>query len=80
MQELTSTLAKRADELHVHVGREDRDATVRVVALGWSDPPPNATAFESGLAALDGTLELRPDPDADDTLIAVVRLGTPDDA
>lgn len=78
VQELTSTLAKRADELQVHVGREDRDATVRVVAVGWSDSPPNASAFESGLAALDGTLDLRPDPDADDTLLAVVRLGTPD--
>ena len=32
VQELTSTLAKRADELQVHVGREERDATVRVVA------------------------------------------------
>src|SRR5690349_12851650 len=64
VQELTSTLAKRADELQVHVGREDRDATVRVVAVGWSDSPPNASAFESGLAALDGTLDLRPAPDA----------------
>ena len=78
VQELTATLAKRADELQVHVGREDRDATVRVVAIGWSDSPPNAAAFESGLAALDGTLDLRPDPDAEDTLVAVVRLGTPD--
>jgi len=79
VQELTSTLAKRADELHVEVGRAERDATVRVVALGWSDAPPNASAFESGLAALDGTLDLRPDPDADDTLLAVVRLGVADD-
>jgi hypothetical protein len=79
VQELTSTLAKRADELHVHVGREDRDATVRVEAVGWSDAPPNAAAFESGLAALDGTLDLRQDPETDDTLLAVVRLGTPDD-
>jgi len=79
VQELTSTLAKRADELHVHVGREERDATVRIVAVGWTDGPPNASAFESGLAALDGTLDLRPDPDADDTLLAVVRLGTSDD-
>jgi hypothetical protein len=80
VQELTATLAKRADELRVDVGREERDATVRVVALGWSDSPPNASAFESGLAALDGTLDLRPDPDTADTLLAVVRLGTPDDA
>jgi len=49
-----------------------------VVAVGWTDAPPNASAFESGLAALDGTLDLRPDPDADDTLLAIVRLGAPD--
>jgi hypothetical protein len=80
VQELTSTLAKRADELEVHVGREDRDATVRVLAIGWTDAPPNASAFESGLAALDGTLDLRADPDADDTLLAIVRLGNTEDA
>jgi hypothetical protein len=80
VQELTATLAKRADELQVDVGREDGDATVRVAAIGWTDSPPNASAFESGLAALDGTLDLRPDPDAADTLLAVVRLGTGDDA
>ena len=80
VQELTSTLAKRADELQVFVGREERDATVRVVAIGWTDAPPNASAFESGLAALDGTLDLRPDPDTADTLLAVVRLGAGDDA
>ncbi|MGZ4796675.1 MAG: hypothetical protein ACXV8T_12345, partial [Acidimicrobiia bacterium] len=74
VQELTATLAKRADELAVFVGREDRDITVRVAAIGWNDAPPNATAFESGLAALDGTLDLRPDPDTSDTLLAVVRL------
>jgi hypothetical protein len=79
VQELTSTLAKRADELQVHVGREGRDPTVRVVAVGWTDAPPNASAFESGLAALDGTLDLRPDPDTSDTLLAIVRLGTADD-
>ncbi len=79
VQELTSTLAKRADELQVHIGREDRDATVRVVAIGWPDAPPNVSAFESGLAALDGTLDLRADPDAEDALVAIVRLGTADD-
>ena len=47
--------------------------------IGWTDAPPNVSAFESGLAALDGTLDLRPDPDADDTLLAIVRLGTADD-
>ena len=53
---------------------------MRVVAVGWTDAPPNVSAFESGLAALDGTLDLRPDPDTADTLLAVVRLGTADDA
>jgi len=80
VQELTATLAKRADELSVSVGRDDRDAVVRVAAIGWADAPPNATAFEAGLAALDGTLDLRADPDASDTLLAVVRLGQSDDA
>jgi hypothetical protein len=75
VQELTAALAKRADEMTVTVGRHDRDATVRVAAIGWTDAPPNATAFEAGLAALDGTLDLRPDPDASDTLLAIVRLG-----
>ncbi len=56
----------------------DQDTTVvTVAAIGWTEVAPNATAFESGLAALDGTLELRPDPDRDATLLAVVRLGIP---
>lgn len=78
VQELTATLAKRADELGVAVVRDDDLLTVSVRAVGWTDPAPNASAFESGLAALDGTLDLRPDPDAGDTLLAVVRLAPPD--
>jgi hypothetical protein len=74
IQELTATLAKRADEIDVHVTRDDRDAIVRVAARGWTDPPPNAAAFEHGLAALEGTLDLRSDPDDADTLLAIVRL------
>lgn len=78
VQELTATFAKRADELSVDVHREERDVIVSVAAIGWADPPPNAAAFESGLAALDGTLELRPETDPDAALVAVVRLGRPE--
>ncbi len=78
VQELTATLAKRADELGVAVVRDDDLITVSVRAAGWTDPAPNASAFESGLAALDGTLDLRPDPDESDTLLAVVRLAPPE--
>jgi hypothetical protein len=75
VQELTATLAKRAEELTVAVTRDGDTTVVTVGAIGWSEAAPNAAAFESGLAALDGTLELRPDPDAEETLLAVVRLG-----
>lgn len=78
VQELTATLAKRADELNVTVAQDDDLAVVTVAAVGWSDPPPNVAAFESGLAALEGTLELRPDADQADTLLAIVRIGTDD--
>lgn len=78
VQELAATLAKRADELSVEVGREDTDALVLVSARGWADAPPNASAFEHGLAALDGTLDLRPHDDMPDTLVAIVRLARPE--
>ncbi len=74
IQELTATLAKRADEIDVQISRDDRDALVRIAAHGWTDAPPNAAAFEHGLAALEGTLDLRSDEDAEDTLLAIVRL------
>ena len=50
---------------------------VTVAAEGWTDPAPNVAALESALAALEGTLELRPSPDAADTLLATVRIGSP---
>jgi hypothetical protein len=78
VQELTATLAKRADDLSVEIGREDADALVVVSAHGWTDTPPNASAFEHGLAALDGTLHLRPHEDDPDTLVAIVRLAPPE--
>ena len=78
VQELTATLAKRADELNVSIGREGDLAVVTVAAVGWTDPAPNVAAFESGLSALEGTLELRPDPEQADTLIAIARIGTDD--
>jgi hypothetical protein len=74
VQELTALLAKRADELHVTVARDGGLAVVTVEARGWPDNPPSVTAFEAGLAPLDGTLELRP-ADEGDALVAVVRLG-----
>lgn len=78
VQELTATLAKRADELRVTIGREGDLAVVTVAAVGWTDPSPNVAAFESGLSALEGTLELRPDADDADTLLAIARVGTAD--
>lgn len=80
VQELTATFAKRADELAVSITRDDDIVVVTVAAIGWTDAHPNASAFESGLAALDGTLALRADPDDADTLLAVVRLGPQDPA
>ena len=78
VQELAATLAKRADELHVTIGHEDELVVITVGAVGWTDPPPNVAAFESGLSALEGTLELRPDTEAPETLLAIARLGTDD--
>ena len=78
VQELTATFAKRAEEIEVSIEREKETVVVTVAAIGWAEAPPNASAFESGLAALDGTLALRADPERADTLLAVVRLGTPD--
>ncbi len=78
VQELTATLAKRADELKVTVGRDDDLAVVTVAALGWTDASPNIAAFESGLSALEGTLELRPDSEDADTLLAIARISTVD--
>ena len=71
VQELAATLAKRADELQVRIEREDDDAVVTVVAVGWTDPVPSQPALEQGLSALDGSLELS---NGDGTLTAVARL------
>jgi hypothetical protein len=77
VQELSAVLAKRADELAVTVTRDDDITVVTVAAEGWTDPAPNVAALESALGALEGTLELRPSPDASDTLLATVRIGSP---
>ena len=74
VQELTAILAKRADELQVSIEREHDRAIITVAALGWDDSTPNTAAFESGLDALDGALELRPDPETADTLLAIVTI------
>ena len=78
VQELAATLAKRADELKVSIDREDDLAVITVAAIGSVDSSPNVAAIESALAALEGTLELRPDPDDADTLLAIARVGTGD--
>ncbi|MEP6623675.1 MAG: hypothetical protein ABJC79_04480 [Acidimicrobiia bacterium] len=79
VQELSAVLAKRADELVVSVAREDDITVVTISAEGWTDPTPTVTALESGLGALEGTLELRPDPETADTLLATVRIGNADE-
>jgi hypothetical protein len=74
VQELAATLAKRADELQVRIERDDDDAVVTVVAVGWNDPVPSQPALEQGVSALDGSLELS---NGDGTLTAVARLDRP---
>ena len=78
VQELAATLAKRADELTVSITREDDLAVITVAAVGSNDASPNVAAFESAIAALEGTLELRPHPEDADTLLAIARFGTGD--
>lgn len=79
VQELCAVLAKRADELAVSVTRADDITVVTIAAEGWTDPVPNVAALESGLGALEGTLELTPSPEAAETLLATVRIGSPGD-
>ncbi len=71
VQELAATLAKRADELKISVDRDGDAARVVVHAAGWSDTAPNHATLEQGVAALDGTIELRPETGM---LTAEVRL------
>ena len=78
VQELAATLAKRADELKVSIARDDDLTVITVAAIGSIDSSPNVAAIESALAALEGTLELKPDPDDPDTLLAIARIGTAD--
>lgn len=80
VQELAALLAKRADELEVTIGHDADAQRVTVAALGWTDPAPAMAAFEAGVAALDGRIELQPDPDRADTLLAIVTLDGPDDS
>lgn len=80
VQELTALLAKRADELEVTIGHDADVQRVTVAAIGWTDAAPAMTAFEAGVAALDGRVQLQPDPDRADTLLAIVTLDGPDDS
>lgn len=72
VQELAAALAKRSDELLVTITREGDAALVTVRASGWSsEGNQNHTNLERGVAALDGTLALLPEPDV---LVAEVRI------
>ena len=71
VQELSASLAKRADELRVEVQRDGDVAVVTVEASGWPDAPPSHSILERGVNALPGTLEVRAD---DGLLTAEVRI------
>jgi hypothetical protein len=75
VQELTATLAKRADELRIDVQRDGDAAVVTVEAIGWADSTPTHGVLERGVSAFQGTLELRP---GSESLTAEVRI--PDSA
>ncbi len=77
VQELAAIFAKRADELEVVLGHDGDSHLVTLAALGWTDPTPNLAVFEAGVAALGGALEIQPDPERADTLLAIVRLDAP---
>lgn len=62
VQEMAAALAKRSDELKISIDRDGDAARVTVQAAGWSaGASPNHTTLERSVAALDGTLELRPE-------------------
>lgn len=71
VQELTASLAKRADELRIDVQRDGDVAVVTVEASGWPDAPPSHAILEHGVNALPGTLEVRTD---EGRLTAEVRI------
>jgi signal transduction histidine kinase len=75
VQELTATLAKRAEELRIDVQRDGDAAVVTVEAIGWADSTPHHGVLERGVTAFQGTLELRPGAQS---LTAEVRI--PDSA
>jgi hypothetical protein len=64
VQEIAAALAKRSDELRVAVEREGDAARVTVTASGWTDAAPNSGVLEGSVTALNGTLEMHPEPDA----------------
>ncbi|MGZ4756943.1 MAG: hypothetical protein ACXWA9_18715 [Acidimicrobiia bacterium] len=71
VQELAAALAKRSDELKITIERDGDAARVTVRATGWSEAAPNHTTLQQCVAALDGTLELRPEAGM---LVAEVRI------
>jgi hypothetical protein len=75
VQEIAAALAKRSDELKIAVGRDGDSARVTVTASGWSEAAPNSGILERSVTALNGTLEMRPEPD-----VLTVEVRIPDRA
>jgi hypothetical protein len=61
VQEIAAALAKRSDELRISIDRDGDAARVTVQAAGWTEGARNESTLERSVAALDGTLELRPE-------------------
>jgi hypothetical protein len=61
VQEMAAALAKRSDELKISIDRDGDAARVTVLAAGWTEGTRNESTLERSVAALDGTLELRPE-------------------
>jgi hypothetical protein len=61
VQEMAAALAKRSDELKISIDRDGDAARITVLAAGWSEGARSDSTLERSVAALDGTLELRPE-------------------
>ncbi len=73
IQELSASLARRADELRIDVRRDGDVAVVIVSASGYPDAPPSHAILQRGVTALQGTLDVRSDGGA-----VVVEVRIPD--
>jgi hypothetical protein len=61
VQEMAAALAKRSDELKISIDRDGDSARITVLAAGWSEGVRSDSTLERSVAALDGTLDLRPE-------------------